>query len=122
MALLLTYLFLSGSGSTASLDYIVDSMEAVKTFVVNNERQTEAVNILKSMKKRSKENSKKIGKTGKELDRLIGSRDASTAEISAIGDRDLEIVQSHNSDMLDLRFELREQVNRDEWSQIFSEQ
>jgi len=121
MALLLTYLFLSGGGSSAFLDRIADSKDVVKTVMVRDERQKEALNILDSMKKRSKEHSKQISKTSKELGNLIESRDASTAEIAAIGDRNLENIESYNRDILDLRFELKAQVTREEWAQIFSE-
>jgi len=119
MAILITYLILGG-GSSAFLDYIADSKDAVKTVVVEDERQEEALNILKSMKSRSKEHSKEVGKTSKEIGKLMEGRDADTAEIAALADRNFESTESFNSDILDLRFELKNHVTREEWAQVFS--
>lgn len=122
MAILITYLILGGSGSSTFLDYVADSKDAVKTVMVKDERQKEALDILKSMGKRSREHSKQVKKTGKELGKLIAGREADTAEIATIADRIFESTESYNSDILDLRFELKEQVTREEWEQIFLEE
>ena len=57
MAILITYLILGG-GSSSFLDFISDTTDAVKTVVIDDERQDEALSILKSMKTRSKEHNK----------------------------------------------------------------
>ena len=121
MALLIAYLFLGGGGSSAFLDYIADSPDAVKTVMVKGEQQEAALDILKSMKKRSKEQSKQSGKTSKELGKLIEGRDLNATEIAAISDRNFENSESYDSDIIDLRFELKEHVTREEWAQIFPE-
>jgi len=118
---ILTIIFLGG-GTSAFLDYIADSKDAVKTVMVKDARQKEALNILKSMKKRSKGHSKQVRKTIKELEQLIEGRDDNTAEIAAIGDRSFENIESYDRDILGLRFELKEYVTREEWAQIFPEQ
>jgi len=123
MAVLLTYLYLTyGGGSPAFFDFIADKIDEVKTVMVKDERQKEAINILKLMESRAKQHKKHVKETDKELSALIESRDTNLTEISSIGDRNFENIESYSSDILDLRFKLKEQVTREEWAQIFVEQ
>jgi hypothetical protein len=117
---LLTILFLGG-GTSAFLDYIADSQDAVKTVIPKNEHRKEALNILKSMKKRSKANSRQVRKTIKELGKLLEGREDNGADIAAISERHFLGVESYNGEILDLRFELKEHITREEWAQIFPE-
>ena len=48
---LLTILFLSG-GSSVFLDYIADSKDAIKTVMIKDRGQQEALDILNAMKKK----------------------------------------------------------------------
>jgi len=118
---LLTILFLSG-GSSVILDYIADSKDAIKTVMIKDRGQQEALDILNVMKKRSRSHNKEIRKTIKEFGKLLEGRDDNAAEIAAIGDRHFENSALYNSDILDLRFELKEHVTREEWAQIFPEE
>ncbi len=120
IALLISLLL--GGGASAFLDYVADSEDAVKTVMVKDERQKDALNLLKSMKKRSKAHNKEVKKTVKELSELVEVRENEITEIAAIGDRHLENIESYNSDILDLRYELKEQITREEWAQIFPEE
>ena len=118
---LLTILILGGS-SSVFLDYIADSKDAIKTVMIKDRVQKEALDILNTMKKRSNSHNKEIRKTIKEFGKHLEGRDDNAAEIAAIGDRHFENIVLYNSDILDLRFELKEHVSREEWAQIFPEE
>ena len=122
MLIALLTIMLLGGGASASLDYIADSRDAVKTVMAEDGRQKDALSVLKAMKKRAKSQNKLVRKSVKELGKLLEGREDITAEGDDILDRHLENVESYSSDMLDLRFELKEQITRDEWGQIFSEE
>ncbi|MEH6451794.1 MAG: hypothetical protein V7782_02020 [Psychromonas sp.] len=122
MAVLITYLYLTfGGGSSAFLDFISDRIDDVKVAVVNDEQQKEAVNILELMGERSEEHSQQINETDKQLSKLIENRDSNLSEIITMSDSSFENVGSYSSDMLELRFKLKEHVTREEWAQIFVE-
>ena len=122
MLIALLTIMLLGGGASASLDYIADSRDAVKTVMAEDGRQKDALSVLKAMKKRAKSQNKLVRKSVKELGKLLEGREDITAEGDDILDRHLENIESYSSDMLDLRFELKEQITRDEWGQIFSEE
>jgi len=122
MLIALLTIMLLGGGASASLDYIADSRDAVKTVMAEDGRQKDALSVLKAMKKRAKSQNKLVRKSVKELGKLLEGREDITAEGDDILDRHLENVESYSSDMIDLRFELKEQITRDEWGQIFSEE
>ena len=122
MLIALLTIMLLGGGASANLDYIADSRDAVKTVMAEDGRQKDALSVLKAMKKRAKSQNKLVRKSVKELGKLLEGREDITVEGDDILDRHLENVESYSSDMLDLRFELKEQITRDEWGQIFSEE
>ena len=118
IAVLLVILFLGGDTS-AFLDYISESKELVETVMAKDERQQEALNLLELMEQRSNDHDKQVKMTFDEFGKLIEGRENNLVELAAIGDSHLKNIESFNSDILDLRFEFREHVTREEWAQIF---
>ena len=117
---LLAILFLGG-GTSAFLEHIAESEESIKTVLVNDDRQKQALNTLAAMKERTEIHNKQIKKTIKELDDLLEGRTVNNTEIAAIGGHHFESLESYSSDILDLRFELIEQLTREEWAEVFPE-
>lgn len=120
LAALFVILFLGGSTS-AFLDYIDDSRDAVRSVVVEDERRKETLDILGTMSKRSKDHNKQVRTIIEELSGELEGRDDNSEEVTLIGDRHFDTVEEYNKDILDLRFELKEHVTREEWAQIFPE-
>ena len=118
---LFTLLILGGS-STSLLDYIADTRDSVKTVMVKDERQKEALNTLKAMKKRASAHNKQAGKAAKGLDKVFRDQAVIAAEIDAIWDTYFTLVDQYNHDMIKLRFELKEHISREEWAAIFSDE
>jgi len=120
---MLTILFINllfGGGSTELLAYIADTQDSVKLVMPKDAQQKEALNTLKAMKKRTKARNKQERRTTKDLALAFRDHSASAAEIDAIWINYFAEHDTYNSDMLDLRFELKEHINREEWQAIFS--
>ena len=116
--LLITLLF--GGGSTALLAYIADAQDSVKVVMVKDERQKEALSTLKAIKKRTNARNKEVKRATKDLNKALGQDDINSADIDAIWAGYFAEIDQYDHDMLDLRFELKEHINREEWKEIFS--
>lgn len=118
---LFTILFLGGD-VTGMLDYISDSQDAVKAVIEPDDRRKDALATLKDMEKRTKARNKAVAGSSKELSRVLGQDDASDADIDEVWTSYFEERAAYNSDMLDLRFQLKEQLTREEWEQVFAQE
>ena len=117
---LLTILLLGGD-ATGMLDYISDSQDTVKAVMEKDDRRKDVLATLKGMEKRTKARNKFVGSSSKSLRGVLGQDDASAADIDAVWMSYFEEREAYNSDMLDLRFQLKEQMTREEWGQVFAE-
>ncbi len=116
---LFTILLLGGTSSFA-LDYIADTQDNVKIVVPKGERQKAAFDTLKAMKKSESTYRKHLRKAGKELFKALDLPDDVESELHRVWTAHFAEVQRQNHEMLDLRFELREHLTREEWGEIFS--
>ncbi len=116
---LFTIMILGGS-STAALAYIADTRDSVKTVMVKDERQKAALSTLKAMKKRTNARNKHVKRTSKDLNKALGQEDINTAEIDAIWTEHFAEIDQYKHDILDLRWQLKEHVNRQDWQEIFA--
>jgi hypothetical protein len=116
---LMTILFLGGS-TTGLLEFIAQTEDNIKIVMEKDARQKGALTTVKEMKKRTRARNKQVNKSRKELSKLLGDPGATEADIDATWNIFYAEVESYNADMLDLRFELRERLTRDEWQQVFS--
>jgi len=116
-ALLISMLF--GGGSTAVLGYIADAEDRVKIVMVKDERRREALGTLKAMKKRTNARSKLVRRSAKSLNKALAQDKANAADIDAIWDGYFAGIDQYDHDMLDLRYKLKEHINREDWHEIF---
>ena len=116
---LFTVLLLGGSSSFV-FDFVADTRDNIKIVVPKGERQKAALDTLKEMKKIEKAYGKHLKTAGKDLYKALDLPDDVESEIDAVWTAHFTEVQRRNDEMLDLRFELREQLNREEWAEIFS--
>ncbi len=120
MIALFTILFLGG-GSDALLGFIAETQDNVKIVMVRDERQKSALATLKLMKKITKVRNKKVKKAAKDLGKAFNHHSVTVEQLDAIWAGYFTNIDQHNHDMLDLRFELKEHINREEWEAIFPE-
>ena len=116
---LFTVLLLGGTSSFV-LDFVADTRDNVKIVVPKGERQKAALDMLKAMKKTERTYRKHLRTAGKELYKALDLPDDVESELHGVWTAHFAEVQHRNREMLDLRFELREQLTREEWGKIFS--
>jgi RNA binding exosome subunit len=119
MLIALITIFLLGGGSSTFLDFVADSQDAVKTVMVKGDRQKEALAVLKEMKESTNAHDKQNRKLKKAIGEAIEDREDGTGNLAIIFDQHYENLGQYTSDILDLRFELRELLTQEEWEQIF---
>ncbi len=120
MLIALFTMMILGGGSTAALAYIADTQDSVKIVMVKDERQKAALSTLKAMKKRTNARNKQVKRASKDMHKTLGQENINTADIDAIWAGYFAEIDQYNQDMLDLRWELKEHINREEWGEIFS--
>jgi hypothetical protein len=116
---LFTILFLGGS-STGTLDYIADTQDTVKVVMEKDDRRKEALGTLKAMKKRTNAHNKMVKRTSRDMNKALSNDAVTDADIDAIWDVYFQQRETYDIDMLDLRYQLRDQMTREEWQQVFS--
>ena len=119
MLIALFTILLLGGGTTSVLQYIGDAQDTVKIVMPKGDEQKAALSTLKAMKKRTTTLNKAAKQTAKEIDKAFGDHDTTAADLDDIWDGYFAAVDKYNHDMLNLRFELKESVSREEWQQVF---
>ena len=115
-----TILFLGGS-STGLLEYIGETEDDIKVVMEKDDRRKAALGNVKDMQKRTKARNKQVKKAQKELSKTLANHDVTMADIDAVWDIYFVEVETYNNDMLELRFELRDRLTREEWQAVFAE-
>jgi len=109
-----------GGSSSGMLDFISETQDSVKVVVEDQDRRKDALGTVKALEKRVDAHNKAVGRYSKAMSSAIS--DADTDEMDIALDEYFAQRSSYNSDMLDLRFELKDQLSREEWQQIFPEE
>ncbi len=117
---LFTILFLGASGNTGVLDFIADTQDEVKLVMDKDDRRKEALSTLKAIKKRTEAHNKVVKGTSKDLNKALADNDVTEADIDTIWFRYFAQREAYNRDVLDLRFQLKDQMTREEWQQVFA--
>ena len=119
MLIALFTIFFLGGGSSGVLQYIGDTQDAVKSVMPKGDEQEATLSTLKAMKKKTNALNKVAKRAAKEIDKVFSDHDTTDADLDEIWDGYFAELDKHNHDMLDLRFELKESVSREEWQVIF---
>ncbi len=117
MLLALYTIFVLGGGGSGTLDFIADTSDTVKVVVENEESQKTALATLKTMKKQSSNFDKEVKRTSKELNAALEGDDQ--AAIESVWEKLLQQRSAYDKSMLDMRFELKDQLTREEWEAVF---
>jgi len=79
-----------------------------------------ARSTLKNMKNRTTAHNKLAAETAEAMELAFGDHDTPAADILVIWDNYFEGLESHNQDILDLRFELKQSIDREVCAAIFA--
>ena len=116
---LFTILLLGGS-LTGMLDFIVDAQDTVKVVMEKDDRRKEVLATLKETKKRTEAHNKMVKGASKDLNAILSSDEVTDADIDTVWDAYFAQRAAYNQDMLDLRYQLKDQMTREEWQQVFA--
>ena len=72
------------------------------------------------MKKRADAHNKMVKRTSKDMNKTLSGDAVTDADIDVVWDAYFSQRAAYNHDMLDLRFELKDQMTREEWQQVFA--
>ena len=117
---LMVVLLLGGSVTNSLLDYIADGRDAAKAVIVADDRRKDVLDTFKQLSKRTEVQQEQVKSHGKQLASVLASAGQQNADMDKAWWMYFERVDIYNADMLDLRYELREQLTRDEWERIFA--
>lgn len=121
MLIALFTILILGGGSTGLLDYIGETEDNIKIVMEKDDRRTAALGNVKNMQKRTKTRNKQVKRAAKELNKTLANHNVTNADIDAVWSVYFEEIESYNKDMLELRFELRNRLTREEWRAVFAE-
>ncbi len=120
MLIALFTILILGGGATGMLDFIADTQDEVKVVMEKDDRQKEVLSTLKTMKKRTEARNKMVKGTSKDMSKTLSSGDVTDAEIDMVWDAYFSQRAAYNQEILDLRFQLKDQMTREEWQQVFA--
>ncbi len=120
MLIALFTILILGSINTAMLDFISDTSDGVKVVMEKDDRRKEALSTLKVMKKRANAHNKTVKRAAKDMAKTLAGDAVTYADIDAVWDAYFTQRAAYNHDMLDLRFQLKDQMTREEWQQVFA--
>ncbi len=121
MLLALYTIFVLGGGFSFAISDVIDDIEqSTKTVVVNDEHRKEALDTIKAMKSLLKDHGKSVGKISKLLGKELAEHTLRNTEIDKLWNQYIDLNSNTMRDMVELRFQLRDQLTRDEWEQVFS--
>ena len=121
MLIALFTMLILGGGATGMLDFIADTQDTVKVVMEKDDRRKEVLATLKETKKRTGAYNKVVKRASKDLSKTLSSDEVADADIDVIWEGYFASRADYNRDMLDLRFQLKDQMTREERQQVFAE-
>ena len=121
MLIALFTILLFGGGNTGLLDYIGEIEDSIRTVMVKDDRRKAALSLVSDMEKLTKARNKRVNELRKELKKTLADSDGTVDDLNATWDVYFDVVTTHGEEMIDLRFELRDKLTRDEWERALSE-
>ena len=116
---LFTILFLGSGSATQLLGDIGEVQDRVKIVMPKDDQRKEALSVLKTMEKRTKSRNKMVKNTVKQMGKELEDHGVTDADIDAVWNDYVQGVGEFHRDMIDLRFELKQHISREEWQQVF---
>ena len=125
LVILASTLFLSG-GAAATITTFMEGLsakdmkKAVKKEITDDSRKDEILELIEAWNKDKKKYDKEIAKGRKRLIEIIERYDGTREELQREAARLKEVIRKSDQGFLDLRFNAKEKITRDEWKAIFA--
>jgi DNA-binding transcriptional MerR regulator len=124
LIILMTSLFLGGSslalGVATTGMTLKDIEKSIKIHVQDTSKQQQSLALLKQWKKEGKTLNKQFNKKRVNLLKLMNLHGANRADLELATKEILDIDQQASKRILDINFELRGTMTKQEWESIFS--
>ena len=119
LAAIITILILGGGGAFGPMVFIDEARDNVEN-VITDEEQLKAVRAdLKAMKGRAKDYSKAMNKLTKDYRKEFGDHDIQGDTMDAYWGQLLSLNETYSKDLTAMRFDLRDQMTREQWEALF---
>lgn len=119
MLIALITVLLLGGGSSAVLANIADYTDAVKEVLEGDNRRDTALETMASLKDLGKQQSKARKDVVKQMETVVADHSTSPDVIGDLWSVYYQEFREINDAAVDYRFELREQLTREEWNRVF---
>jgi hypothetical protein len=116
---LYTIFVLGGGGTFGPMDFINEALDNTDSAIVDDDRRKEAIATLKTMKARTKQHTKAMKGLSKEMDSSMSEHEFADEETEVTWDHFFELNTEYSKDIVEIRFQLRDQVTREEWELMF---
>ena len=116
---IMTILFLGGSGVFGPIAFVDEAIDNAKIAISDDDHRKATVAELKAINKRSKEYMKAVKGLGKDLNSYFSEHEVDNEEIEATWNSIFELNEEYSRDIIEMRFELRDQLSREEWRALF---
>ena len=123
LIILLSAIFLGGATTTTTFiegHSAKDVKKAVKKVVADDSRKDEILELIDTWNKEKKKHDKEVKKGRKSILKIMERYDWTREELQQASSRLDEAIQKIDRNYLDLRFNLKEKITRDEWNAIYA--
>ena len=124
LIILLSAIFLGGATTTITTfiqgHSAKDVKKAVKKEVADDSRKDEILELIDTWNKEKKKHDKEVKKGRKSILKVIKRYDWTREELQQASSRLDEAIWKIDRSYLDLRFNLKEKITRDEWNAIYA--
>jgi hypothetical protein len=120
MLIALFTLFFLGGGDAPLLGHIDMLLDNVKAEIQSEERREQAIDLMKDLKKSTKEFQKRQKDRANEFGRLNEFRQLDTEAADALWASMLDDIESYHAQILVVRQDLKAVSHRDEWARVFA--
>lgn len=120
IAALIALLFMGGSGANFMLDGIDQMKDNVKHQISDETVRKAALDVVERLEDTAKDYGKTDSKDEKALLKLIQDFDSPAADLKANMDASFQQRLAYQKEMIVLRSELKDQLSREQWENVFS--
>ena len=123
LIILLSTIFLGGATTITTFiegHSAKDVKKAVKKVVADDARKDEILELIDTWKKEKKKHDKEVIKGRKSILKVMERYDWTREDLQQASSRLDEAIRKIDRSYLDLRFNLKEKITRDEWNAIYA--
>ena len=117
---LLTVLVMGGGEQNTVLNFLLETEGRVANAIPEPDRRDEVRRILGQMERRNSQLNQSTEKRFRRLQSELAKPTPDRVAMNAVLDNQYAALRRYNQDMIDLRFELRDQLTREEWDALFT--